>query len=298
MMRIVDENGNSIDARELENSKLQQLSQIRIEILRVLRKEQLYPAQIARKIGLEIQAIYYHIRALEQAGFIEFVEYGQMNGAVAKKYQATDDSYFVKISDNWKQTTYRQKQVPKYFEPFAKSGYFEGVMVVGSPEPHGKYRARASELGMLELCMFLGQYATFDFPMYVLDTQLKVEQRKSNMIMAGGPKVNTAVAEINDSLPIKFEKDNFEVFSTLSGKRYSENIGIIELVDNPYSSGKKILLVSGLNQNGTRAAVIALVKKMNELEVGNDFDRKKLAKVVEGFDEDGDGIVDSIEIKE
>ena len=297
-MKIVDDEGNSVDSRELGKKEFGSLSPIRIEILKLLRIEQMYPAQVARKLGLDVQAIYYHIRELEKSRLIEFVEYGERNGAVAKKYQSKDDSYFIRISDSWKKTNQTQRKVPKYFEQFAKGGYFNGIMVVGSPEPHGKYRARASELGMLELSMCLGQYATFDFPMYVLDTQLKAEQRKLNMIMAGGPKVNTAVAEINNSLPIRFEKDNFEVYSTISGKKYSENIGIIELVENPYSNGKKILLVSGLNQNGTRAAVIALVKKMNELEEGNLFDRKKLAKVVEGFDEDGDGIVDSVEIKE
>lgn len=70
-----------------------------------------------------------------------------------------------------------------------------------------------------------------------------------------------------------------------SGQKYEENVGVIETIKNPFNKEAKILVVGGLNHHGTRAAVIALAKQ-------------KITKntIVQGFDEDGDGVVDSIEI--
>jgi S-layer protein (TIGR01564 family) len=109
------------------------------------------------------------------------------------------------------------------------------------------------------------------------------------LILAGGPKVNTLVAEINDKLPIRYTRDNAEVYSSVSKKTYSGNIGVVELVANPFAKTKFVLVVSGLNQNGTRAAVLAVVKHPEW------FTGSRIAIVVEGFDEDGDGQVDGVE---
>jgi len=151
---------------------------------------------------------------------------------------------------------------------------------------------------MVEFSMLLGQYAGFSFPLYSLDTELKGREKEGNLVLAGGPKVNTVVAEVNKHLPIRFEEGSFDVYSTLSKKKYGENIGLVELVENPFNRKKKVLLLGGLNQNGTRAAVLALVKRMREVEKGNAYNPGIIAKVVEGFDDNGDGVVDAVEILE
>ena len=301
-MRIIENEKGAIECRQVGAKEMSVLSDERIEILKLLSASPGYPAEIARKISMPIQSVYYHIRLLEKAGLIEFIDYIEKNGGVAKKYSAKFPSLGIILNEKgWHGVIEQKKKEPKLLEPFIKNGFFDGLIVVGSPDPHGKYRARGSELGMLELSMYLGNYATFDFPLYSLDTQLKTDDRKRNLVLAGGPKVNTLIAEINKSLPIRFEKDNFELFSTLSKKKYGENIGVVELIKNPFASGSSsssILVVAGLNQHGTRAAVIALVKKMKEIEQGNKFNKKIMAKVIEGFDEDGDGVVDAVEIRE
>ena len=120
-------------------------------------------------------------------------------------------------------------------------------------------------------------------------------KKKKNLILVGGPKVNTFVEEINSVLPIKFDEKNFVVKSSATGKTYEENVGVIELIKNPYNSDSKILLIGGLNQHGTKAAIIALAKKSSKLKADKS---EVFAKVVQGYDENGDGIVDSVDIIE
>ena len=64
------------------------------------------------------------------------------------------------------------------------------------------------------------------------------------------------------------------------------------------AKGRKALFIAGSDHMGTRAAVLALLTEMDKMARGNMFDAGSLAKVVQGFDEDGDGIVDAVEILE
>jgi hypothetical protein len=58
------------------------------------------------------------------------------------------------------------------------------------------------------------------------------------------------------------------------------------------------LLIAGKRVMGTRAVMIAFLKKFNEIIKGNKFDNSIMAKVVEGVDLDSDGIVDDVEVLE
>ncbi len=298
-MRLINDEGKELGCTLLERSGIAAISEERLRILGVLSKGPGYPSEIARELGMPVQTLYYHIRLLERAGLLEFSDYAERNGAVAKRYICRSESIALLIKkEGWRRGSHATAAPPGILKPFIRDNHFDGMIVVGSPDPHGRYRARASELGMLEFTMFLGRYAAFELPLYALDTQLKAEHRKMNLILAGGPKVNTAVEEINSVLPIRFSRDNSEISSSISGKNYNGNIGIVELVQSPYANSSKMLVISGLNQHGTRAAVIAIVEESAKIDAGNLNDPKKIAKVIEGFDEDGDGIVDAIEILE
>jgi len=287
-MRLINEEGKSIGCSIVTPGRIRDLSGERLEILKLLSVKPYYPAQLAREMGMQLQTIYYHIRILERAGFIEFMDYEEHGGGIAKRYAAKVQSIAVVVNNNaWKKSAAPAKEIPEVLRPFVGQGFFDGLIVVGSPEPHGKYRARGSEFAIVEIAMLLGSYCHPTFPIYSLDTQIKAEERKKNLILAGGPKVNTLVAEINGALPIRYFHDFSEIYSTVSTKSYSGNIGVVELISNPDAEGKEILMVGGLNQHGTRAAVLALME--NKVK-GN--------TVVEGFDEDGDGRVDSIEVLE
>ncbi len=302
-MQLMNDEGKSLGCLAVSAKSTGALSSERVEILKLLSKASAHPAELARKLDLPVQTIYYHIRMLERAGFIRFEDYAEVNGGVAKKYSCASDSFAVVVNERgWKEAAQATARIPRHLEPFVRNGFFDGLLVLGAPDPHGKYRARASDLSILELTMGLGRFAAFDFPLYVLDTQLRPGDKAKNLIVAGGPKVNTLVAELNERLPIRFDANNFEVYSILSKKKYGENVGVIELIDNPFGLGKagrtKALVISGLNQNGTKAAVMAMVKEADQLAEGNRFKPKVFAKVIEGFDEDGDGIVDAVEVLE
>lgn len=297
-MNIVND-GNSIKCAEIGIDTADILSKDRMRILELISQESMYPAQIAKILDMQVQAVYYHVKIMEKAGLIKFVEYEEKQGAVAKKYVSIADSVGVILNKKgWKPVITIKNKTPKLFADFIKDGFFEGRLILGSPDPHGKYRARGSEYGMVEIAMHIGQYCSFSFPLYLLDTELEDKDKKKNLILAGGPKVNTLVADINSKLPINFKEETFDIYSNLSKKRYGEDVGIVELVENPFSKNSKILLIGGLNHHGTRAAVLSIIKKREQLEKGNEHDSSVIAKIVEGFDEDGDGIVDSIDILE
>lgn len=297
-MQLTNDEGRSMGCTCIQPRALNALSEERFEILRLLAEKPRYPAELSRELGAPVQTIYYHIRMLEKAKLLDFVEYEEHNGGIAKKYTCSSESFALILNNrSWKVRASPKKIVPYLFSHFVCNGFFDGVFIIGSPDPHGKYRARASELGVLELAMLLGQYASFSFPLYMLDTQTKAEDKKRNLIVAGGPKVNVITEEINATLPIRF-RGNFELYSTLSKKKYIENTGVIELIQNPFYKKSKILFVGGLNYTGTRAAMLALVKNMNELSAGNSINQQVLARVVEGFDEDGDGQIDAVDILE
>lgn len=296
-MRLVDEKSRSVPCKVLGGEALGTITGERMRILECVSKVPKYPAEIARELGISQQTLYYHVRVMEKAGLLEFESYEERNGAVAKKYRCAADSFAAVVRESWQDFTAAETP-PAFFAPFIRNGAFEGKMVVGSPDPHGKYRARASELGVLELGMLLGRYCTFSFPAYVLDTQFRQEHRKTSLILAGGPKVNTVVEEVNPHLPIRFSVQSSELYSRFSKKSYSGNVGTVQLVKSPYSSAAHVLVAGGLNHFGTRAAILAMLEKRDELCAGNRFRKKAIAAVVEGFDEDGDGAIDAVEILE
>jgi DNA-binding transcriptional ArsR family regulator len=297
-MRLVNEENKSMDCLEVGSKAMGVLSEERLKVLRLLSEGPKYPAEIARQMGVEIQSIYYHIRLLEKSKLIRFLEYEERGGAAAKKYCLASNALSIIIKEDWKGFAGKSQKIPTLISPFIQNGFFNGKIIVGSPDPHGKYRARGSEFSMMELTMLLGQYCTFAPPLYLLDTIATEKDRTSNLILAGGPKVNTIVGEINKSLPIRFEKDSFTIYSTLSKKKYGENVGVVELINNPFSKNSKLLLIGGLNYAGTKSAVLSILTKMNELEKGNKYDSKIMAKVVQGYDEKGSGMIDTVEILE
>ncbi len=299
-MQVITNENKVIKTTLVQPSSLGALSQDRITILTRLAKEPSYCAAIAKELKMQVQTVYYHVGLLEKAGLVKLIEYEEKSGAMAKKYAATSDALTVILNENNAKPLKLQKdkEPPLIFKEFIQDGVLNARIIIGSPDPHGKYRSRGSEFCVSELTMLLGAYASFEFPLYYLDTEVNERIKKENLILIGGPKVNTLVAEINSKLPIHFEETTFDLYSTLSRKRYGENVGIIELIDSPFAKNKKILLIGGLNHIGTRAAVLALLTKMKYLEKGNTFNPQIIARVIEGFDENGDSIVDQTEILE
>lgn len=297
--KLVSE-GRGISAAIVGEGALGVLSKERLKILRCLSSEPKYPAQVARELKMQVQTVYYHMRLLQEEGLAKFVESEERGGATAKKFAAAGDALAVVVNERaWKPfSAASSAKPPSFLKNFFAGGYFDGKFVLGSPDPHGKYRARGSELCAVEAAMLLGKFGSFDYPLYYLDTELRDSARKQNLVVLGGPKVNSFLGEINSSLPVFFEEKTFTIKSRLSGKSYEENVGVVEVVENPFNKNRKILVLAGTNHLSTRVAVLALLKEQKKLEEGNHFDAGVFASVVQGFDEDGDGIVDAVEVLE
>ena len=77
----------------------------------------------------------------------------------------------------------------------------------------------------------------------------------------------------------------------------ADTAGVIARITNPWNEEKRIIILAGNKAVGTKACVLALTKFWKE--VLKDFnDEEKFATAIQGFDLDGDGKVDSIEVLE
>jgi DNA-binding transcriptional ArsR family regulator len=288
-------------------------NRLSLQILRLLGQSEMYPIQIAKKLGVHEQKIYYHIRKLAEAGIIEVVREEEKKGATARFFKIAFPAFGFELPfGNRKITSLTTPEMDErltdFFSPFLSNSVFDGKIVVGSPDPHGPFKARARDGHYAAyLSLFLGRFVELpdDF-MVKLDVDVKVEkEEKNNLILVGGPGTNLLTQEINEFLPTHFSVESTEqgflfggLVSKKTGNVYtSDNIGLIAKIANPWDKTKRIIVIAGNKAVGTKACVLALTKFWKEtlrnFTAANDF-----AAVIQGFDLDGDGKVDAIEALE
>lgn len=288
----------TLDALLVSEKIFSLVSEDRLRILRELGKNPSYPAEIAKRLGMHSQTAYYHFRLLSQAGLVRSGALEEKSGGLAKKFFLTSEALAFPLKTEWKPFHHALGKPPSFLKPFLEGTHLNAKIVLGSPDSHGKYRARGSEFCVAELAMWLGGFGSFSYPLYLLDTELRERNRKENLFILGGPKVNVLAEEVNPFLKIRFSEKTFTLHSNISGRTYGENAGFLEIAENPFAKGKKFFVLAGSDHNATRIAVLALLKEPKRIEEGNLFDSSVCAKVVQGFDEDGDGIADTVEILE
>ncbi len=289
------------------------LNKLSWKILELLSEKEMYPMELAKKMKLHEQKVYYHIRKLAKAGAIKVVREEKKKGATAKYYKTSFPAFGVELPFGYRKV--KTVSIPSinekmkwFFDPFLKDSGFNGKIVVGCPDPHGPFKARARDGHYASyLALFLGQFVELpeDF-MIKLDVDVKAEKdENNNMILVGGPGTNLITQEVNEFLPIRFSMMPSEhgflfggLVSEKTGNVYtSDAIGVIAKIDNPWSKEKRIIVLAGNKAVGTKACVIALTKFWREV-LKNFGKEKDFATVIQGFDLDGDGKVDSIEVVE
>ncbi|MCX8179375.1 MAG: ArsR family transcriptional regulator [Candidatus Aenigmarchaeota archaeon] len=276
------------------------------KIIKEIAKSPACTMDIARKLKQHEQKIYYHVRKLEKFGIIKIDSLEERVGATAKIYSLSSPTFSIKIMDDYYTKNLKLKPLEtKFLRPFVENSKINSLIIVGSPDPHGKYKSPASDgYCVINLGAFLGQFVSeVRMPIYKLDTQVNENDLKKNLIIVGGPKTNIISEKINDKLPIYFHysKDflDWTIISTISKKNYNEKeIGVIERLANPFSENKEIFFLSGKGFRGTLSAVIGFIKHLKKVAEGNVYDGSIIAKVVKGVDEDGDGIIDDVEFLE
>jgi len=307
-MYIVEKSSNklySLPAMEVKGRSLSVFgSDLANRILKILSEGPAYPKEIAEKLHVHEQKVYYHVKNFERNGLVRVVKYENRQGAVAKYYELTEPAFFVKFSD-LKETTKissTNESVSKFLDPFIKDGKLNSTIIIGSPQSHGPERARSNDgYYAIDIALFLGSFLSYSSnqPVVKLDTELRNGDMRQNIILLGGPIVNKITERINAKMPIRFDYRTKNIVSKITGKSYNaDETGLVVKMPNPYSKGSWIIVVAGKRYSGTRAATIALTRHAEELAKGNKKDKKVFAKVVEGLDLNSDGLVDDVEFLE
>jgi DNA-binding transcriptional ArsR family regulator len=290
------------------------LNRLSWKILGLLSEGEMYPMEIAKKLGVHEQKVYYHIRKLVKAGAIVVTREEEKKGATAKYYKAVSPAFGIELPLGYK--TIQQlsllsmdEQIQEFFKGFIKKdGTFEGKIVVGSPTPHGPFKTSARDGHYASyLTFFLGQFAKMPEEFAIkLDADVKAEkEEKNNLILVGGPGTNLLTQEVNQYLPIRFDMQSSEqgfLFGGLVSRKTShvymaDTVGLIAKIVNPWDNTKRIIVLAGNKAVGTKACVLALTNFWKKTLKGY-HGENMFAISIQGFDLDGDGKVDSIEILE
>jgi DNA-binding transcriptional ArsR family regulator len=290
------------------------LNRLTWKILVMLSEREMYPLEIAKKLEVHEQKVYYHIRKLAKAGAIIVTREEEKKGAIAKYYKAVSPAFGIELPQGYR--TIRKlsllsmnQQIQKFFEEVIREdGIFEGKIVVGSPTPHGPFKTSARDGHYASyLTFFLGQFARMPEEFAIkLDVDVKAEkEEKNNLILVGGPGTNLLTQEVNEYLPIGFNMQPSEqgfLFGGLVSRKTSrvytaDTVGLIAKIVNPWDKTKRVIVLAGNKAVGTKACVLALTNSWKKTLKGY-HGEDTFATVIQGFDLDGDGKVDSIDILE
>jgi DNA-binding transcriptional ArsR family regulator len=261
-----------MNEEKLDEEKISALNKdIRRDILERLREEPDYPASIAKKIGISKQKTHYHFKKLKQSGLIEKVDSEDIEGGKAGIYSVKHQRLV--YGDEPEKSDLLEKSFDST----------EGLIVVGSPDQHGEDQVRARDGHLAgEIGLKLGRHhLNFDT---VWDTEVvRDELFDENMVIIGGILTNTVTKKFNEDFPAYFSGESFPYreISTPENTYSDPDIGVITRKEN-------MILVAGIRNTGTRAAVKAFRKE--------DFEKDYL--VVKGLDLDGDGEIDDYEVIE
>jgi len=282
------------------------LQSVRWKILSELGLQPSCARELAKKFKLTDQVVGYHIQRLKDAGFIHMIKSVSKRGAVAKYYAADISALAVmpdfKLGESERIDMESIDKSRRVLDPFLSNGRLNGSIIVGSPDVHGEFKARARDCHQaVDLAMFLGSLLPITRAMVVkLDTELKENELTGNLIAVGGPRANTLTFRVNEKLPIAFQLSvPSAIISKISGKMYNEeDQGIVEAVENPFNPKTRLLVLAGNTSIGTRAAILGFIRYTEKVASGNSFNSERIARVVRGVDLNSDGLVDDVEFLE
>jgi len=275
-------------------------------ILQELAKAPDYPNALAARLKVHEQKVYYHVRRLEAAGFLEVVREEPKRGASARILAPTADAFAIVLKGRGSPVSSpmlaHAGAVTRFLEEFTRDGTFAGSIVVGSPYTHGPFNTTARDSPYaVELGFFLGRLFAAPKGLVVrLDTEVKaLGPGKEDMILVGGPVANIITMDLNPHLAVNFDwKQVWRMESSRTRRPYAdEQVGLIAKVRNPWNPARVIVLLSGLHAVGTMAAILGLTRfaddVLDDFTPGEDFYR-----VVAGQDRDGDGRLDAVSVLE
>ncbi|MCS7129292.1 MAG: hypothetical protein NZ919_01440 [Candidatus Caldarchaeum sp.] len=264
-----------------------------------------YAARVAERLGLSKQVVGLYVKKLAKAGVLDEVGEINVRGGRAKMYKTTVSGFSTVFpGTRWRRRS-KDVELPEklhnFLKPFLVGGKINGIVVVGSPHPHGPFRSVAADGHYgFQLGLFLGRFVDQPENFSVrLDVDVKSEKLYGeNLLLLGGPGTNIITANVNPSLPIGFMEPNYWSGLVSPKQTYtSEFTGLVAKAPNPHDPRKTVIVCAGLRASGTKAAVLALTNHWSVL-LNSYRGEERWAAVVEGLDMDGDGKIDSVEILE
>jgi DNA-binding transcriptional ArsR family regulator len=281
-------------------------SGLAVKIISELAKQPMCAMDLGKKLKENEQKIYYHLRKMRKAGIVRLSSTEARYGMTAKLFALVSPVIAAKLYEAGYETKshakIRDPDTEKFLDPFVKDGKLNATIIFGDGRPHGKYEGAAHDGAFTaDLMLFLGNNLSnhTDSQSYKLDTFVREDDLKNNLIVIGGPRINTVAEKINSILPVKFNTKTWDIVSALSNKTYSdESVGLVVKCDNPFNKKKKILFLGGKKSRGTIVSVIAVTQHIKEILDGNANNSDVIAKVAKGVDKDGDGFIDSIRFLE
>ncbi|MEM4417920.1 MAG: ArsR family transcriptional regulator [Nitrososphaerota archaeon] len=298
--------GLEIDTVLVDQETLRLLSsKTGVEILKLLNKKTAYPADIAETIGVSKQLVSTYVRRMFRAGLVDKVGEREIRGGRATLYRSNVRAAAIVIDrKGWAKTLGSQpldRNLASFLGPLVENGTLNGLIVVGSPHPHGPLQATASDGHYgFQLGLFLGRYVRIPREFKVrLDVDVKAERLYGeNMVLLGGPGTNVVTAMINKYMPASFMESNYWAGITSPSRIYTnEFTGLIVKIPNPFSEGRTIIVLAGLRSVGTKAAVMMLTADYERL-LDSYRGEERWAAIIQGRDLDGDGRIDSTDILE
>ncbi|HIH37795.1 hypothetical protein J4460_00150 [Candidatus Woesearchaeota archaeon] len=302
-LTIEDEKGRSVLSSKVIRGGIK-VSATEEQILRELTFCPQYPAQLAKKLGIPEQKVYYHISRLQNQGMLEVVEKKEIRGTTARLLSPTAESFTLALKEKGNpEALLREEKTDKlslFLASLVDKGVFMGNIVVGNPDPHGPFKARARDGHYaIDLALFLGKRATSKDTVSLLDTQVNLNSHFSSLLIVGGPVTNQLVEEFNPSLPVKFSQDKpWGLISERTHQHYTDDaVGLIARVPNPHFPDKIVIILAGIRYSGTRAAILGVIKYA-DVALSRFTGQKRFASVVQGVDMNGDGEIDTIDLLE
>lgn len=271
-----------------------------VKILKELIKGPSCAMDIARRLKLHEQKVYYNLRRLEESGLIKLLRKEERSGGTAKIYSIIEPVISAKLLDKPLSMTNSKIKIESLdlLRPFIENGRLNTNIILGDTYSHGEYDAPAVEGPYaFDFAMFLGNYLTnLDFPNYKFDTEISDNDLKNNLILIGKFKTNTIIQKINSHLPVYFDTKTGVKFVSKSTKKVYDDprCGIIIKLNNPFNKDKKILLLGGIGRRGVQSAVIAFTQHSDKITESDGC----IIKIVKGYDKNGDKIIDSVKFLE
>ncbi|MFQ6051794.1 MAG: hypothetical protein ACE5K4_08885 [Candidatus Hydrothermarchaeota archaeon] len=155
----------------------------------------------------------------------------------------------------------KRKTLEIFPESFLLEGKINTKIVIGSGAP-------AQDLvSAIDLSTYLGSFAKRgEFSSSSTDKDVSdAIFANNNLVVIGGPAINTICARINENLPVRFSKNKDWSIVSEKGKYYEPGTGVVEIITNPKNPEKTILVVAGLDRWGTYAGVRYLISSKTKI---------------------------------